>query len=95
MIGRKGEYNIMDNLLNLVENIKNRDDFVTFVKALYKNLEENPDDWENDKLWNYLEALAASANDLDGAYLNKNENIPKDIDWKILGKLLIMAKYYE
>ncbi len=75
--------------------IKTRNDLSAFVAALRRDLLSSPDDWENATLERYLEALAAWAEDMDGYFLNRGEEIPTEPSWRLVGQLLLAAKYYE
>jgi hypothetical protein len=75
--------------------IRSREDFVAFVKALTKDLRENPASWENANLERYLESLGAWVEDMDGYYLNQGKPVPQQPDWKGVGDMLMAAKMYE
>ena len=75
--------------------IGSREDFVAFVKALSKDLRDNPAAWENGNLERFLEALGAWVEDMDGYYLNQGKPVPKQPDWKVAGDMLMAAKMYE
>ena len=75
--------------------IRSREDLVEFVKALRKDLRDNPGSWENSNLDRYLEALGAWVGDMDGYYLNRDQQVPQHPDWKIVGDTLMAAKLYE
>lgn len=84
-----------DNLYQLVGSINTREDFVFFVQELVKDLDDNPLEWENDSLGRYLLAIAAWTHDMDGYYKNINQPLPKNVNWKIIGQVLLAAKLYE
>lgn len=75
--------------------IRSREDLAEFVKALCKDLRENPESWENPNLDRFLEALGAWVEDMDGYYLNQGQLVPQQPDWKIVGDILMAAKMYE
>jgi len=75
--------------------IRSREDFVEFIKALTKDLRENPASWENATLDRFLEALGAWVEDMDGYYLNKGKPVPQQPDWKVAADMLMAAKTYE
>lgn len=51
----------------MLENqINNKADFVNFVLELSQDYKENLQDWENDNIGSFLEALAAWVNAIDG-----------------------------
>ena len=75
--------------------IKNREDFVVFVKTLQSELLQKPEAWTNVDLASYLEALAAWTEDMDGFYLNNNRPVPEGVPWNVFADILIGAKVYE
>lgn len=75
--------------------IKNREDFIAFVRALQSDLKHNPDSWTNKDLSSYLEALAAWTEDMDGYYSNHKKPIPSNVPWGVLTDILVGAKHYE
>lgn len=75
--------------------IRTREDFVSFVKVLTKDLRENRTTWENCNLENYLEAISEWVEDMDGYYINQGKPVPTQPDWKVLGDILMAAKMYE
>lgn len=85
----------MTTLEEYVEKIQSRNDFVKFTRALLKNFKEHPEQWENDNLALYLDALAAWVEDMEGYYHNKGEPVPNEPTWMVLGQILVAAKIYE
>jgi hypothetical protein len=85
----------MTSLNEQVHAIRSRKDFIYFARALLRNLEESPDEWENVDLRSYLDALAAWVEDMDGYYQNRGESVPEQPNWMILGHILLAAKVYE
>jgi hypothetical protein len=87
-----------NDFMSLVEQhkqIRTREDFLTFVKALNKDLRDHPDTWENKSLDRFLEALGAWIEDMDGYYINQGKPVPRQLDWKVIGDMLMGAKMYE
>jgi hypothetical protein len=82
-------------LANAVETIKSRDDFVAFASALAQDRQAHLAEWENGDLPNYLEALAAWVEDMDGYFLNRQEPTPEQPSWQLLARILLAAKSYE
>lgn len=79
----------------LPEKIKNKDDFINFVRELSKDFKNNSESWENKSVDEFLESLAAWVEDMDGYYLNKEEAEPSDVDWTVFAVILTGAKIYE
>lgn len=77
------------------DSIRSREDFVAFVKALSKDLHNNPASWENASLERFLEALGAWVEDMDGYYINQGKPVPQQPDWKVAADMLMAAKMYE
>lgn len=80
---------------DFIDNIKNRKDFIRFISLLREDYEKHNIEWENPNLDRYLEALEASATDIDGASKNLDKTFPKQPSWKLMAELLLMAAYYE
>lgn len=80
----------------LSNSIESKKDFESFLAHLLADFKNNANDWENNTLENFLEALHAYTKDVEGYY--KNMNIPFDennLSWKIFAQLLLGAKVYE
>lgn len=82
-------------LNDAVDRIINKEDLVNFVKELLRDFKEHSQDWENDKLELYLEALAAWLEDMDGYFQNQGMPVPDKANWSLFAKALLAAKYYE
>lgn len=85
--------------LELVNNIKTREDFLKFINALQKqNVEKS---WENSTLPTYLEGIESWVEDMDGYFNNigDQETLNKiqsnNLDWKLLAQILSAATMYE
>jgi hypothetical protein len=78
-----------------LEGIQSREDLVRFIHALRQDFLDNPDTWENDTLQRCLDALAAWINDMDGYFQNRDEPIPSQPSWQLIGQMLIAASMYE
>ena len=82
-------------LFERVENVKSKDDLIKFINHLRMDLKTNSAKWENITLEDYLEAMEAWVNDMDGYYLNTNQPIPKQPSWKTIADILYAASSYE
>lgn len=85
----------MNDLNQLVNAIRTQDDFVVFVHTLLNDLRKNPDQWENVTLEHYLNAVATWSEGMEGYFMNTNQTMPKDVNWRIIGQILLAAKFYE
>ncbi len=85
----------MQELIDKIEAIRSKDDFVNFVELLLKALKSDLNKWENKSLERYLEAIASWTRDMEGYYQNNNLPIPENVDWKVFANILIAATMYE
>lgn len=85
----------MEELINKIETIQTKEDFVSFLKLLRQDLLDNTNTWENNSLASNLEAAANWTEDMDGYYQNMKLPIPEHVDWKVFANILIAAKIYE
>lgn len=77
------------------DSIKSREECVSLIRALRKDLIDNQESWENKTLDSFLEALAAWMEDMDGYYLSHNIPVPSQPSWQTVGDMLMAAKMYE
>jgi len=85
----------MEELINKIETLNTKEDFISFLELLVQDLRNNRNGWENKNLESYLEAAASWTEDMGGYYQNNNLPIPENIDWKVFANILIAAKMYE
>ena len=84
-----------DETLYEVEALHTRQDFERFLSALIKNLKSKPDDWDNDDLLSFLEAMKDWTHDAQGYY--NNFNLDVDIEkpsWRFFADILRAARVY-
>lgn len=65
---------------------------VQFIRSLKKDFETNKNDWENDSLSSFLEAMAAWIEDMDGYYTNTGQPFQEKPSWKTIGEILMAAR---
>lgn len=70
---------------DMLQNIKTRGDFEIFLEKLVSDYKERKEEWENDTLKSYLQAL-------HGYNYNSDNDRPS---WKIFAEMLLAARYYE
>ena len=76
--------------------IDSKQDFIRFVCELYKDFKSQPENWENNTLELFLEAMAAYAEDIQGYYDNTNQNIDANkASWQVFADISMEAKIYE
>jgi hypothetical protein len=85
----------MQNLDKQAAQIRSRKDFIAFTMTLLIDLKEHPEQWENDDLPSFLEALSAWVADMDGYYINRGESVPEVPTWGMLGQIFLAARKYE
>lgn len=85
----------MIDFVKKINEIDNKENFISFVELLVSNLKNKPNEWSNITLLEYLEALISYTEDLDGYYFNKKTSIPENINWQLFANILIGAKMYE
>ena len=79
----------------MADSVGSRDQFVDFLVALRKDVVTHPEEWQNKTLDEYLEALSAWVQDMDGYYRNNNRPVPASPDWKNVAEMMLAAKHYE
>jgi hypothetical protein len=80
---------------SVIQSVNSREDFITFLEKLRANFLEHPDEWKNSSLEDFLEAMAAWVEDMDGYYENNELPVPVVPSWKSVAEMLIAAKIYE
>lgn len=76
--------------------VTDRHTFVKFLDLMRKELLDNPESWENKTLPDFLEALSAYTEDIQGYYDNMKQNINADkADWQTFSDIFKGAKIYE
>lgn len=75
--------------------VTDRQSLIHFIQALANDLRSHPEQWENQNLGDYLDAMAGWLEDMDGYYINKGVPAPESPSWAILADMLIAAKVYE
>lgn len=76
--------------------VLDRKTFITFIDLLRKDSLDHPETWENVTLPDYLNAMSAYANDIQGYYKNTNQNINADNpNWSTFADIVRGASIYE
>ena len=78
-----------------VERVVSRQDLVGLLRRLSADVRANPEEWENASVERYLESMAAWLEDMDGYFSGKGEEPPREPTWRLVGQVLLAAKYYE
>ena len=82
----------MNNLVEQINSIKDMDDFIRFVIELAMDAKDNPDEWKNKTITDYLGELG---NWIDDEYMFDKEIDWDCLDYKSFAKILYMGKIYE
>ncbi len=82
----------MRDLVEQIEHITNKAEFLCFINALAMDAREHTNEWVNPSISDYLEQIAS--------YLEDTSSIDDDIfsehiDYQTVAKLLYMGKIYE
>ena len=85
----------MIELTDKIKDIKEKEDFVSFVEMLSQNFKENSENWENNNLGLYLDGISSWTDDMEGYYENNNIDITKLNQWQIFANILVAASVYE
>jgi hypothetical protein len=85
----------MTDFNQTINEIKGKEDFINFVELLLSNLKNNPKEWTNKSLPQYLEGISSWTEDMEGYYQNNNLPVPENVNWKVFADILIAAKMYE
>ncbi len=94
-LDRAGEGTAAANLNDRVNDITDRAEFVSFVRALAESRNRDPAAWQNCNVESYLDAIAAWTEDMDGYFACAGDAPPDQPTWKVLGQILLAARVYE
>ena len=82
----------MKNPIEQINNINGKEDFLDFVARLAENAKENPEEWANATVPDYLTQLASWVEDYSA--VDSTGDWDK-FDYKTFAKILYMGKLYE
>lgn len=78
----------MDKHIEMLGKIKNRDDFIEFMRLYILKIHDSA-------VRDYLDSLVAWSEDMDGYYNNIGIEVPTDINWDFVATLLYVGSIYE
>jgi hypothetical protein len=85
----------MNNIINDFK-VTDRQSFIKFLDLLRKDFLDNSESWENKTLPDFLDALSAYAECVQGYYDNMKLNVNADKpDWSTFADIFKGAKIYE
>jgi hypothetical protein len=83
------------DLDKIVSNVNSKESFLLFIEALMEDFNVNSKDWENKTIPEYLDALHASIDGMDGFYKYRNIEVPQNIPWFVFSDAMMSARIYE
>jgi hypothetical protein len=87
--------NFMTDTLNDFK-VMDRITFIKFLDLLRKDFLDNPENWENKTLPDFLEAMSAYTEDIQGYYENMKQNVNADKpEWSTFADIFKGATIYE
>lgn len=78
-----------------LDSINSMEDFRIFLRSMLDDLNNNADEWENQKLEDFLSAMLAWIGSIDSYVKNTGDEGITKPGWKTFAKLLYVAKIYE
>jgi len=85
----------MNEKLNVFK-VTDRQTFISFLHLLHQDFLTNPENWEKKTLPDFLQALSAYAEDIQGYYGNMKLNVNADKpDWSTFADIFKGAAIYE
>jgi hypothetical protein len=92
-------YNVIANFMTDTLNdfkVMDRITFIKFLDLLRKDFLDNPENWENKTLPDFLEAMSAYTEDIQGYYENMKQNVNADKpEWSTFADIFKGATIYE
>jgi hypothetical protein len=79
-------------LFEIAEKVKNKEDFVIFLKALSEDFLNNNEEWENPELGRYLDAMEAFLDSSTDQSISKIDFTPT---WRLFAEIMLTARIYE
>ena len=79
----------------VLNEVQNRETFLNFLGMLAKDFDTNTQNWERSTIDSYLESIKSWVEDMDGYYMNTEQEVPKDINWNFIATLFYVGKIYE
>lgn len=79
-----------------IEKIRSRADFIRFLRLLAKDFRQNPGEWANRTVPDFLEQAAAWSEDFPGCPADDMERGAWERgDYRLFARILYMGKLYE
>lgn len=85
-----------EDIYDVASKIKNKEDFEEFLRLLLEDLRTNREEWSNQNLDSYLDAMYGFTISMGSYYKNKKEFFDESqITWKNVADILLAAIVYE
>lgn len=78
-----------------INDIDSKEKFIEFLNELINDREKKDAEWENKDIPEYLESISSWVEDMEGYYMNTNQDVPNDINWSFIAQLFYVGKIYE
>lgn len=78
-----------------LEKVHSRKEFIEFVDYLAKDLSENPEEWINTTLGDFLNGISSWVDNSDGLFSGSEENPLDNEDWNLMATILFTGSRYE
>ena len=76
--------------------VTDRQTFIKFISLLRQDFIDDPENWKNKKLDNFLEAISSYATDIQSYYDNTKQNVNADEpNWQTFADIFKGATLYE
>lgn len=80
---------------HLIKRVQTRDEFVAFVKALAEAVATEPDELAHSSIEEYLSAVSAWVDGMDRSLSHIGEEIPSDMNWRMMAMVMFAGTIYE
>lgn len=85
-----------DALVEKGEAIASKADFTDFVRLLFHNYRNHPNEWENGSLNLFLQGLVGFVENMEGYYQNLGAAVDLERPgWRVFADILLAARVYE
>ena len=85
-----------DELYDFRDKVISRDDFLKFMEYLIDDYRDHKNEWDNNRLEDFLEGFRGFSTDIRGYYKNTNQDVDVEIiSWKMLANMMTAATVYD
>ncbi|MDM5281753.1 hypothetical protein QUF95_30925 [Paenibacillus silvae] len=83
------------NIHDKLANVKDVEGLISFIHALTEDLEQNPSQWANTDLTDYLNGIASWVEDRYELIEESKEEFSENINWNSIATILFVGSRYE